>query len=374
MILCKDDACPPWRLFEPQRNVLSRVGPLPGARGDAIRVDWLISAIYGEDAVFWKTKGFDDWRWDAGSRDKLALTQWFLDIYLPIGAGASVLLGSFQNPLALEVGYGSFVPPNWFASRSYAFVAGPSKQVGALAQFKLPLAPALGVASASVGVVSDWNSFDLGAGAPMPGFIGIVSWRSPDLATWLDVEFMYANGEDDFGDVTRVDDTLRPLGGGTQYLALSSTDEVLDRFIGYVTLVHAFDQRTRIALEAVYGHQEAGDRAPLPFTITRHSPFYGVNVAIRRQLHERVHVGLRAEWFADDHAASILWSGVGATGGDVYALTASLAWEPSPHVLLRPELKFDVYAGGGHLFATARDGRAREDAQLLGVVNLELRF
>lgn len=61
-------------------------------------------------------------------------------------------------------------------------------------------------------------------------------------------------------------------------------------------------------------------------------------------------------------------------GGDVYALTANLAWAFNPRLLIRPELKYDVYDGGGHLFAVGTNGLARKDAQLLGVLNLEFRF
>ena len=82
LIACKGAGCPPWRVFEPNRNVLSRVTPLPGPRGEAFIVDWNISALYGEDAAYWKTKGLDDWAWDADRRDRLAITQWYLDIYL----------------------------------------------------------------------------------------------------------------------------------------------------------------------------------------------------------------------------------------------------------------------------------------------------
>jgi hypothetical protein len=85
-------------------------------------------------------------------------------------------------------------------------------------------------------------------------------------------------------------------------------------------------------------------------------------------------VGARAEWFRDDEAANVLWGAVGASGGDVYAFTLNLAWEPLPHLLVRPELKFDVYDGGGHLFAVRANGLARADSQTLAVLNLELRF
>jgi hypothetical protein len=39
LLVCKDQGCPPRRLFEPNRNVLSRVGSLPGAAGDSLIVD-----------------------------------------------------------------------------------------------------------------------------------------------------------------------------------------------------------------------------------------------------------------------------------------------------------------------------------------------
>jgi len=132
LILCKGMGCMLGGNFAPNRNVLSRATPLPGSRGDRIIVDWLLSAVYGENAVFWKSKGFDDWEWDADNANRLAFTQWYLDVYLPIWEGVSVLVGSFHTPIANEIGY-AFAPPNWFAIRTYAFDSAPAKFVGALA-------------------------------------------------------------------------------------------------------------------------------------------------------------------------------------------------------------------------------------------------
>ena len=55
-------------------------------------------------------------------------------------------------------------------------------------------------------------------------------------------------------------------------------------------------------------------------------------------------------------------------------MTASVGWEPHPILLIRPELKYDAYHGGGHLFAAGTNGLARRDSQLLGILNLEFRF
>lgn len=373
LFVCKGAGCPPFRLFEPNRNVLSRVTPLPGPRGDRVIVDWAVSAVFGEDAVFWKTKGLDDWKWDAADRERLAITQWYLDIYLPFGAGASVLVGSWHSPLAHEIGY-PFVPPNWFSSRTYAFAVGPVKHVGVLSQFKLPLAPTAGHASVSMGVVTDWNAIDFGSGGHEPNFLFGASWRSPDMQTWVDLEILYGNGEDDFGDVTVRDGLALPRGGGTQFLALSTTSEYLDRVFGFLSVLHHFSASAGLALETVYGFQEGGDIAPLPFAITQDSAMYGANLAFRYRLAADLHSAIRIEWLRDENAANFLWGVVGAGGGDVYALSANVAWEISPHLLIRPELKYDVYSGDGHLFAVGSNGLAREDDQLLGVLNFEFRF
>ncbi|MEX2482172.1 MAG: outer membrane beta-barrel protein [Gammaproteobacteria bacterium] len=372
LMACKGAGCPLGRPFAPTRSVFSRIGPLPGPAGDAVVVDWNVSALYGEDGVYWSMRGFDDWAWNADDTHRLAITQWFLDVYLPIGAGASLLLGSWHTPLAAEIGY-PFVLPNLFSSRTYTFLAAPAKHIGALLEMRIPLDPAWGLASASFGLVSDWNSVDFGSGGG-PSFMFGARWRSPDMRTWIDIETVYGDGEDDFGDTVVKGGIPRIRGGGSQYLALSSSGEYLDRFAGYLTATHAAHERLNLVLEAAYGFQEGGDLAPVPFAITRDSSFYGVNVGFRYRLAERWHTGARVEWFRDENAANILWGGVGAGGGDVYAVTLSLAWEPIPWVLVRPELKFDSYDGHGHLFAPDRNGIAQRDSQLLGVLNFEFRF
>jgi hypothetical protein len=58
----------------------------------------------------------------------------------------------------------------------------------------------------------------------------------------------------------------------------------------------------------------------------------------------------------------------------VYAFTASVGWEPTPQLLIRPELKYDIYDGGGHLFAAGTNGLAAHDAQLMAVLNFQIRF
>ena len=373
LILCKGMGCLLGGNFAPNRNVLSRATPLPAPRGERIIVDWLLSAVYGENAVYWKNKGFDDWKWDADKANRLAFTQWFLDIYLPIWEGVSVLVGSFHTPIANEIGY-AFAPPNWFATRTYAFASAPAKFVGVQAQAKIPLAPEFGHASIGVGVAADWNSIELGSGDHTPTFLFEARWRSPDMKTWIDFEGAYGNGEDDFGDSILVDGVSRPLGGGSQYLALSSADEFLARFVATLSILHDLGDGTRLAFESVYGFQEGGDLAPLPFAITRDSAWYGINGAVQYDVARSLDANLRFEWFTDENAANLLWGSVGAGGGSVYAVTLNLAWEANPHLLIRPEIKYDTYDGGAHLFGVGANGLAREDSQFLASLNFDFRF
>jgi hypothetical protein len=382
LMICKGAGCIPSGLFAPDRNVLSRVGPLPGAKGDRVLVDWNATLLWGEDVAFQKTKGFDDWRFDADRREKLALSQWYLDLYLPLLEGTSLLLGSFQTPLENDIGY-AFTPPNWFVTKTHAFVHGPAKHVGALAQSKLPLDPDLGLLSLEGGVVSGWNRLGTHNGAPH--YLFGARWRGPGGKTAIDLEGIYGNGADDFGDAALVDGIARPLGGGSPYLALSSSGADLDRVALYLVLSHQFSKRLQAAVEATYGHQQGGDIGfiPLgaipPFVITENSAWYGLNAAIRLMLRPELHFNLRGEWLRDENGAHVLWGSVGAGGGDVYAITAGLSWDVWKSLSLRPEVRYDVYDGAGHLFAPIPgtlpgSSLAARDDQMIAVLNAVKKF
>jgi hypothetical protein len=381
-MVCRGDGCPPF-MFGPAHNVLNRIGPTPAPRGNEIDVGFNVTVMYGEDIFFLKTKGFDDWDFDADEQNKLAVTQWFLDFYLPVADGATLMLGSFQTPLLNEIGY-PFTPPNWFATHTYAFAHGPAKHVGGLAQVKIPTSPEFGLLSLEGGVVAGWNN--LTSENDDPHYIFGARWRSSGMKTWIDFEAIYGNGENDSTDVIIIDGVPRPLGGGSPYLALSSNGEYLDRFAGCLVITHQLTDRLQFALEATYGYQEGGDVFPggpvPPFVITENSTWYGVNVGLRRKIFDNLHFNARAEWFTDENAAHVLWGSVGAGGGDVYAFTANLSWEPIPFLNIRPEIRYDVYDGAGDLFAPVNPtggavpqaALATESEQFVGILNAVTRF
>jgi len=382
VMICSGPACPPV-MFGPQHNVLGRIGPTPAPKSESIDIGFNVTAMYGEDVFFLKTKGLDDWDWDVENQNKFALTQWFLDIYLPIFDGASLMVGSFQTPLSNDIGY-PFTPPNWFVSHTYAFGHGPAKHVGALAQVKIPTAKEFGLLSVEGGIVTGWNVLESPNGDP--SYIAGIRWRSPNMKTWIDVETIYGNGENDGSDtVTLADGSTRARGGGSPYLAVSATGDYLARFSGDLVITHQVTDKLQFALEAIYGYQEGGDALPglPPFAITEDSPWYGANVAFRYMLQQNVFFNARAEWFRDENGAHLLWGNVGAKGGDVYALTANLNWDPNPWLTIRPEVRYDVYTGKGHLFAPAypvgsgappQAQVATEDEQLTFMLNGVTRF
>ena len=355
LTLCSDRACPPFS-FGPGGAIHNRVGPFPGPKPENASIDFNVTAIYGEDVAFLKTLGFDgDFHFDRDDERKLGITQAFVDIYLPILDGTSVMIGSFQTPLENDIGY-PFVPPNWFATHTYAFQHGPSKHVGVLAQSRLKTSPDFGLLAIDYGVVRGWNNAsDRNQDVDV---IGGIRWRSPDLKTWIDLEAIYGNGADDFGPA--------PGRGGSPYFVLSSTGEYLDRLGAFLAVNQALTPRFSMALEASYGRQEGGDIKFTPFAITENAQWYGATIGARYGLSDHVFLNGRAEWFKDEKGALVLWNGV---RGDVYAFTGNLEWQPAPMLRFRAEARYDTHHGPGKLF-----DRFTDDDQFVGMLNMFVLF
>lgn len=374
LMFCKGVGCIPAQIYKPKQNVLSRIGPLPGPRGD-FQWGFNVTGMIGEDVQFLKTKGLDDFDSDATKDTKLGLTQWYLDFYLPVADGMSLMLGSFQTSLANDIGY-PYTPPNWFVTHTHAFAHGPAKHVGALTQIKVPTSKEFGLLSFEGGVVLGWNNLKHDSsvnGIPENDDLAYIlglRYRTPDMKTWLDIETIFGNGANDF---TNFDSAVNPLGGGSPYFALSTTGEKLDRFVGFLTLTHQYSANLALALEATYGYQEGGNAG----FITKDSEWYGVNIAARYKIRNNLHASVRAEWFKDEEGAHALWIVDPDTGnpdpanrakGDVYSLTAGLSWQPMSMLTIRPELRYDSFSGDGKFFAEGRDD------QFLGSMNAVIKF
>ncbi len=308
-MFCRGDGCLPSTEFSPKHNILSRITPTPAPKDESFDVGFNMLAVYGTDSQFLRISGFDDFDFDDNHERKLSLPQWYLDIYLPYFGGMTVMIGSFMSQLAREIGY-PYAPPRWFATISYELLYAPIKHVGILTQIKLPISKDLGLLSIEGGLALGWNNFDNHNGDL--DFMAGLRYRTIDMRTGFDIEMIFGNGENDFGD--------GPAKGGSQFFALSSTGEELDRFAGYVTFLHRFNPKLESVIVAYYGFQEAGDLKPAPQFITEKAKWYGLYAAGRYQLRETLFFNSRLEWTKDEQGANVLWTG---SKGSTYGLTAN---------------------------------------------------
>jgi hypothetical protein len=317
-----------------ETNLRPRIGPFPGPAPERFTWGYEVDLRYGQDEAI--TFGLDDELSVNDGRDnKWLLPQAFVSAHLPIGAGVSVLAGSFFTPIGYEIG-APIDPPTAFYTHSYAFAYQPVKHVGVLASARLP-APA-GLWAVEFGVVQGWNN--LQDNNDDKTLIANLRWRSPDFRTWVDFENIVGNEQSEDG----VTDQTRPFN------AISSDGSKLLRNFHALTVTRRFDDRRRGALNAIYGHQEGGDviadaNNPPGFLITEDSAWYGVNLNYYDRFAPGLQWALRAEWLRDKKGAHAL-----LPAGDYHGLTANFAWWARPDVRVRPEMRYDWYDGDGKPF------------------------
>ncbi|PCH85715.1 MAG: hypothetical protein COB89_01550 [Piscirickettsiaceae bacterium] len=356
LMFCKGDGCLPTTKFSPKHNLLSRITPTPAPKSESIDIGFNILAVYGTDSQFLRISGFDDFDFDDNHDEKLSIPQWYLDIYLPYFDGMNIMVGSFMSALSREIGY-PYAPPRWFATSSYELLYSPIKHVGALVSIKLPTNKDFGLLSIEGGVTTGWNTFDNRNGSL--AYLAGIRYRTSDMRTGIDLEMIYGNGADDFGEA--------PAKGGSQFFALSSSGKDLDRFTGNITLMHQFSPRLEAILEFFYGSQEGGDIKAAPQFIVEDAEWYGSFAAFRYQLQPDLHVNTRIEWVKDKVGANALFAG---SPGEVYSFTTNLDWQINPYFNIIPEIKYDQYDGNGlPLF-----GNKTQDNQLLGLLNIVFKF
>jgi hypothetical protein len=216
--------------------------------------------------------------------------------------------------------------------------------------------PTFGLLGIEAGVVRGWNNWSSKNGDP--SFVGALRWRSADMNTWIDLEGIYGNGNEDFGPA--------PGRGGSPYFALSSSDEYLGRLATYLVVTQTFSTRLSVAFEGTYGQQMPGDVHFLPIAITEKAKWYGANVSARYSLSPTVHLAARGEWFNDEKGAHALWNGA---RGNVYAATANVEWQMSPAVRIRGEIRHDHHTGAGKLF-----DKNTANHQTVGLANIFFLF
>lgn len=348
-------------------NVVGRVGPFPGPMPKEADWGFNVTTIYGKDARFFKTYGFDE---DFGINrsadaddENLNIAQAYLEFFFPVLGGSNLMLGVFHTPLENEIGFALDAPVAAFYTHPYSFAHGPAKHVGALYSLKLPQAEGDSMLGLEFGVVRGWNNMQ----DPNDDFdvIANVRWRSADFRTWVDWENIYGNG---------AGDSFADCGCGSQFPA-GNADDNLPRFSTYLTVSHTLDAKDTLVGEFSYGSQE--DAAFAGFANEKNAHWYGSNFSWLHTINENLAWNSRAEWFRTDAPAHVMLANIDAkTGipdpswGSFYGFTTNLAWKPVPNLRLRTEVRYDIHDGSGR---DAFNG-GNDDSQLIGAIDATVWF
>lgn len=344
-------------------NVVSRATPTPAPMREEMDWGFKVTSIYGNDAQFFKTYGWDDDLHindlSKGNESAFTVAQAYLEFYLPVLGGSNLMVGLFHTPLENEIGFALPSPaPTEFYTRAYSFVHGPAKHAGLLYSAKLPSAPGESIWGFELGVVQGWNNLqDENNDVDV---IANLRWRSPDMSTWVDWENIYGNG---------ANDSFAGCACGSPY---PTVGDDADRYQTYLTVSKVLDPNNRVALEMSYGKQEAA-----ALNGGADAQWYGANLNWYHKLAEDKTWNTRLEWFNADDPANLVMTGAAAgmapsqwSTGDFYALTTNLSWFPSKALRIRPELRYDVQnSDGPDAYANGT-----KDSQLVASVDMTLYF
>ena len=266
-------------------------------------VGWRTDVMFGSDARFVQSRGFDD-EWVTGTYAAWAIPQLYAEVMLPGERGASIQAGRFWTPL----GYDGIPAADRFfysVTNTYMF-AEPSTHWGGMA--KVPLTQRW---TAQAGIVNGWDVFN--DNNDSPAFLGTLGWASEDEATTLT---------------------------GVLYLG-DNSDTVDDNQMSYSLMFRQELDRWTFLFWHDLGCAER--IATSPSGGSKNAQWYGINNYLQYAITDQVAIGGRLEWFRDDDGVLLKT----ATSdnllgpGDLFSLTCGINYAPHPNWLLRPEVRYD---------------------------------
>ncbi len=345
-----------------------RITPLPGPDPTEASFGFTTSGNYGRNAQFSRT-----WGWDMhlnanepGATDPAKATrdkQQFLSFanaaalgYLPIGTGITFMAGVFGPAIGYEIPPNLRVARNAFATKSYAFSTNPGTVSGVLLGTRAMNNP-YGLLGLEVGVVQGYNN--VRDNNHSKSVMGALRYRTPDMKTWVDYEFIVGNEQNDSSADVQFP-SARVISPDPQFRQQHSLN-------GW----HEFDPHWSIGAELTYGEQ-AGDGKPTTVDLFTGPGFngahwWGANSVLTYQQRKDLSYSVRAEYFADPQGYVL----PSLAKGEMNAITAGLRYDLNRNVTLRPELRYDWFTdsagakpfGGGH-----------DSSQLMGTVQLLVYF
>ena len=283
--------------------------------GWGFRMDYVFGTD-GPDTQAFGDIGWDN-KWDSGRDYGSAIPQ----LYVEYGnSDLSVKVGHFFTIIGYEV---VTAPDNFFYSHAYTMLYGePFTHTGALVTKRLS-----DQVSVSGGWTAGWDSgFNNSNDAST--FLGSASWTSCDET--LSVTYAVTAGDYGNGDVANQ---------GRIYMHSVVAAYQINECMEYVFQTDYFDNTDRGANpDATAG---------------------GINQYLFYTLSDCCRLGLRAEWFNDDEGARVAVVDNNYAGGDFYAITGGLNYSPNANVMIRPEVRYDWFRGGGNALPFA-DATKRE--------------
>lgn len=350
-------------------NFLPRVTPTPGPAPKEASFGFNIEALYGRNAQFARTFGWD-MHWDINdpgdddpakaSRDRqnfLAVPNVLATAYLPWGPGVTVWGGIFGPATGNEIPPNLRKSQNLFVSKTYAFLSEPGPVSGFVAATKV-YQGAGGIISVEGGPVRGFKN--LRDNNNSTSMIGAIRWRSTNMKTWVDYEFFSGNEQnDDFSDVQAP--TSRIVSDGNQ----RRTQHAL-------TLRHEFASPWMLSGELVYGEQD-GDGRRSTIDVVSGPGFdgvhwWGANAVASYRINPVLSVSGRIEHF-DDPDGFVLYP-VSLAHSGYNAATFGARFDVNKYVTVRPEFRYDWQTDADrNAFA-----RGRNQSQLTGMVELLVYF
>nr|WP_180205966.1 outer membrane beta-barrel protein [Pseudomonas sp. SbOxS1]NYU06167.1 outer membrane beta-barrel protein [Pseudomonas sp. SbOxS1] len=322
-------------------NFIPRITPLPGPAPSEASFGFTLEAAYGRNAQQARTYGWD-MHWginspgdddpDKARRDKqnfLAVPNIAATAYLPYAGGFTAIAGIFGSGLGYEIPPNIRAARNPFASRSYAFTTESGAVSGFLLGKRLVSNQSM-LLGAELGVIQGQGN--LRDNNDRKALLGALRWRTPDMRTWIDYEFLVGDSQSDS------DDVQTPRGRVVSQDGQFKQQHSLNGW-------HRFNEQWSMGGEMVYGHQDGDGKASTVDIVTGPgfdgARWWGANVVVTYQQRKDLSFSVRAEHF-DDPDGFILFPSSTAPGA-FNALTMGLRYDANKYLSLRPELRYDWF-------------------------------
>jgi hypothetical protein len=266
----------------------------------------------------------------------LALPQAYLESYIPVGTGLNLKVGHFYTPIGYET---VPAPDNFFYTHAYTMQYGePFTHTGVMGNYAINSNWAVMGGAITGSATGGWDgNFDKQLGNW--GGLGGVTWTSNDKGTSANISGTY--------------------GGTSEHHSNAWA-------IYSIVLKHNITDKAHLMLQHDHGF---ADNVKIGTQVD--AEWYGINTHFYYDVHDKVTLGVRGEWFRDQNGFRVCSPGrvAAATNGDgfnyaanfpatcsaasYYEVTAGLTWKPTTWLRLRPNVRYD-WADGARPFGNTK--------------------